>query len=218
MNLKDILNKLPGNWSELTLRDYIKLSPVISDEPESELIDPDIITINILSELDKNIQIISLLSDSEVDVIEQLTMVQLNELVTKISFISELPSTVKPTIKYKQFSELSYDNFITFQKLNLDFTPDSILSNAVQNLPTMLSVFSQDNKDPEYFLDQSMPEVLAGFFIVISNTKKYLKRTEASLYKLMMITQWKQLTKILTLLLMKLNPFKKSSLKSGTTG
>lgn len=218
MNYKELYNKLPQKWEDFSLKEYLKLSTVISDRVEDELTDPDIITIKYLDDLDKNIQIISLLTGTSVEEIEQLTMVQLNELINKINFMSSIPKNPKHTIKYKQFNELSYDNFITFQKLSLDFTDDKVLTSAIHNLPMMLSVFSKDSHNEEYFLNQSMPEVIAGFFIVNQNIQKYLKRSQASLYKKMMKQQAKQMKHLMTLSLRKVNPFRKSLTKSGTIG
>ncbi len=218
MNFKELYNKLPQKWEEFSLKDYIKLAPVISDRVDDELQDPDIITIKYLDELDKNIQIISLLTGASVEAVEQVTMVQLDELINKISFISSIPDNPKTSIKYKQFNELSYDNFITFQKLQLDFTPDKALSTAIENLPMMLSVFSKDNLTEEYFLNQSMVECIAGFFTVNQNIQNYLKRSQVSLYKLMMKQQAKQMKHLLILSLQKVNPFKKSLTTNGTIG
>ena len=55
MNYKDIINKLPGNWNELMLKDYIKLAPVISEIEEDVIYDTDIFTKHYLTEIDKNI-------------------------------------------------------------------------------------------------------------------------------------------------------------------
>ncbi|WP_428329036.1 hypothetical protein [Mucilaginibacter sp.] len=218
MNYKEILQKLPGTWAELKLKDYIKLSPVIQEPEEDVLPDPDIFTNQYLTELDKNVHIISLLTDVPVEEIEKLTMVQLDEAVNKISFISTAPEQVKTQIKYKQFSELSYDNFITFQKLSLDFTPEKILSSAINNLPLMLSVFSKDNLKEDYFLELSIPEIITGFFFVNLNIQKYLKRLVTSSYKQLMKAQIQTGKRILTRYWQNHNPLKKSSTRIGTTG
>jgi len=218
MNYKEIINKLPNTWDELTLKDYIKLSPVINDIDEDVIQDPDLFTIKILSDLDKNIKIISLLSDTPVDAIEKLTMVQLNELVNRIAFINNVPDKPKTTVKYKSFDQLTYDNFITFEKLSMDFTPDNVLTTAIYNLPTMLAVFTKDNLTVEQFLNLSMPEVIAGFFTVNQNIKKYLQHLQASSYKQMMRIQKNQLKNLLMLYWQNHNPFKKSLTKSGIIG
>lgn len=167
MNYKELLNKLPSNWQEVKLKDYIKLAPVLNvSDKKDELVDEDIYTIKHLSDLDMSVQFISLLTDTPVDDIESLSMVEVNQLIQKLTFIGTVPETVKPTIKYKEFSELSYDNFITFQKLSMDFTEDGILTSAVENLPVMLSLFAKDpNHNPDYFLTYQCRRLLQVFLL-----------------------------------------------------
>jgi len=218
MSFKEILNKLPSNWQQLKLKDYIKLSPVISDKEEDTVEDSVIFTKQYLSELEKNILVISLLTDTHIDVIEALTMVQLNEMVSKLNFLHSSPEAVKSSIKYKEFNQLSYDDFITFSKLSREFTEENILNTAIENLPLMLSVFSTDKLEPEYFLELSIPEVIAGFFIVRKNTERYLRSLKASTLKQLMKIQMNQLKNLLIFWFRKINPFKRYFMKSGMIG
>lgn len=209
MNHKEILNKLPSNWQELKLKDYIKLAPAINDD-DSAMVDPDYWTKQYLTDLEKNIQIISLLTDTAVEVIEAFTMAQLDELVTKVSFLNEAPKSPKTSVKYKEFNQLSYDNFITFQKLQTDFTPDKILTSAIHNLPMMLSVFSKDSLSEDYFLNLSMPEIIAGFFLLTRNIEKYLRHLKASSLKQLMNIQVNQIKNLLIFWWQKVRTSKKS--------
>lgn len=200
MNYKELLNKLPSSWEQLKLRDYIKLSPVLNAaDTEGDLVDDEIYTIKHLSDLDLNVQIISLLTDTPVEDIEALSMLEVNQLIEKLAFIGTVPQTGKLLIKYKEFSDLSYDNFITFQKLSLDFTEEGILSSAIENLPVMLSLFAQKAEhNAEYFLNQSMPEVIAGFFTVKKNTEKYIQRLERSSLLKKHLMFWKAIPQVMT--------------------
>lgn len=176
MNYKELLSKLPSSWEQLKLKDYIKLSPVLNKADNEEDIDVDIYTIKHLSDLDMNVNIISLLTDTPIDDIEALSMKEVNLLIEKLSFLGSVPKSVKSSIQFKTFDELSYDNFVHFQKLQLDFSEDGILSSAVDNLPTMLALFAQKAEHNEdYMLNLSIPEVIAGFFTVKKNTEKYIQ-------------------------------------------
>jgi hypothetical protein len=198
MNFKEIYNKLPATWEQLTLKDYLKLSPVLNDD-EPEPIDEDIFTIKMLSDMDKNIQVLSLLTDVSIEAIEALTMGELIRLTQRVEFLSTPPKETKTTIKYKQYNELSYGDWTTFQKLNLDFSEASILSSAVANLPLMLSVFALDKSHNEvFFLNQSLPEVLAGFFIVNKSLRKYIRSLERSLLKSQFKTYLNAIPKVIT--------------------
>lgn len=219
MNYKELLNKLPSSWEQLKLKDYIKLSPILNDADAEELTDEDIYTIKHLSDLDKSIQLISLLTDVSIDDIEELPMVQVSELINKLGFIGTAPQPGKPQTAYKQFDQLSYDAFITFQKLSLDFTEGGILSSAVSNLPVMLSIFAKDpNHNAEYFLSQSMPEVIAGFFMVSKNIERYLKRMERSLLVKKHLMFWKQISPVLTRFWQNRKASKQNLTPDGTIG
>lgn len=220
MDYKQILNTLPGNWQELTLKTYIKLSPVLNDsDKEPELYNEDIFTEKLEADVDKNIQIISLLSDvPEAILLTGYTMNQFEELVTKLMFLATPPVTDKPTINYISFDQLTYDGFITFNKMQKDFTDEGILGNAVSNLPMMLSIFSKDKLTPEQIENLSMPEVIAGFFTVAKNLEKSLKRSERSLLKQLMGIQIKTGKALVMQSLTKFNPFRKNSPKDGTIG
>ncbi|QEC78758.1 hypothetical protein [Mucilaginibacter ginsenosidivorax] len=200
MNYKELLNKLPSSWEQLKLKDYIKLSPVLNAaDTEGELVDDDIYTIKHLSDLDMSVQIISLLTDTDIEDIEALSMLEVNQLIEKLAFIGTVPKTGKPKIAYKPFDELSYDNFITFQKLSVDFTEEGILSSAIGNLPVMLSLFAKDpNHNPEFIFNLSMPEVINGFFSVKRNTEKYLQRLERSSLLKKHLMFWKVIPLVVT--------------------
>jgi hypothetical protein len=216
MNYKELLNKLPSSWEQLKLRDYIKLSPVLNAADKDELIDNDIYTIKHLSDLDLSVKIISLLTDTPVDDIEALSMLEVNQLIEKLSFIGSVPQTGKPKIAYKEFSELSYDNFITFQKLSLDFTQEGILSSAIGNLPVMLSLFAKDEKpNPEFILNLSMPEVINGFFTVLRNTEKYIQRLERSSLLKKHLMFWKAIPLVVTRYFRNRKVLKRSLTKDG---
>jgi hypothetical protein len=220
MDYKEILKALPGNWNELTLRTYIKLSPVLNDsDKEEELYNEDIFTEKLEADVDKNIQILGLLTDVPVEVLlTGYTMNQFEQFVTKLMFMSTAPVTVKPTVKYISFEKLTYDGFISFDRLHKDFSDGGILGSSVSNLPMMLSIFSKDKLTPEQIEDLSIPEVIAGFFTVAKNLEKYLRRSERSLYKQLMKIYLKTAKALVMQLLMKYNPFKKISHKGGTIG
>ncbi|MGY4540058.1 hypothetical protein ACVW0P_004500 [Mucilaginibacter sp. UYNi724] len=219
MNYKQILDKLPGDWNELLLKDYIKLSPVINEsDKEPDLIDFDIFTANHLSDIEKNMTLISLLTDIPMDVLDELPTSKIFEMIDKLKFMQTLPDKRKPTIKYIQFEDLTYDSFVHFNKLSLDFTEAGILSSAIENIPSMLAVFAKDkNHNEEYFLNQSMVEVIAGFFTLQKNTERFLQRSQASSFRQLNRITLKTGLKMLMQSFKNLNPFNKSSTNGGTT-
>ena len=217
MDYKEILKALPGSWNELSLRNYIKLSPVLNDsDKEPELYNEDIFTEKLESDIDKNIQIISLLTDvPESELLTGYTMNQVTDMISKLMFMSTSPVTVKPTVKYITFDKLTYNDFVNFERMQKDFSDGGILGSAVGNLPEMLSIFSK--RTPAEIEILSIPEVIAGFFTVAKNLEKYLKRSERSLYKQLMKIYLKTAKDLVMQSLMKFNLFKKTLAKGGTT-
>ena len=132
--------------------------------------------------------------------------------------MNELPNQDKPVTKYKTFTELTYDGFITFEKLQRDISNDGILGNSINNLPVMLSVFSKDNLTPEQIEQLTMPEVIAGFFTVVRNSQKYMRNIQRSLLLQIMKNKIKEGKQILTPYLKKANPFNRNSTRGGTIG
>lgn len=220
MSYKELLNKLPSSWEQLKLKDYIKLSPVLNEsDKDNDLVDDEIYTIKHLSDLDMSVQIISLLTDTPVEDIEALSMLEVNQLIEKLAFIGTVPQAGKPKIAYKAFDELSYDNFITFQKLSMDFTKEGILSSAIGNLPVMLSLFAKDpNHNPEFIANLSMVECIPGFFTVKRNTEKYLQRLERSSLLKKHLMFWQAIPKVVTQYFRNRKASKLSLTKDGTIG
>ena len=219
INHKELLKKLPGQWSDLKLKDYIKLAPVINGtQVADDVFDADIYTAKIESDLDKSLSIISLLTDVTVEELEAKPMTEVTELIGKLSFMNDLPNQDKPVTKYKKFTELTYDGFITFEKLQRDISDEGILGNAISNLPVMLSVFSKDGLTPEQIEELSMSEVIASFFILEKNIQKYLRSIQRSLLLQVMKNKTKEGKQILTQYLKNLNPFNRNSRQGGTIG
>ncbi|MES2265581.1 MAG: hypothetical protein V4520_02395 [Bacteroidota bacterium] len=218
MNYKQIYDKLPGNWNELLLKDYIKLAPVINEsDKEPDLIDFDIYTVNHLSDIEKNMNLISLLTDIPMDVLDELPTSKVFDMINKLSFMQTPPEKRKPSISYIQFDELSYDGFVHFNKLSLEFTEAGILSSTVENIPLMLAVFAKDKiHNEDFFLNQSMVEVIAGFFTVQKNTEKFLQRSQRSSFLQLKKITLKTGMQMLMQSFKNLNPFKKTLTKDGT--
>lgn len=76
---------IPTKWSDITIQDYIKLRPVLSEENSNEAT--------------RIINILCLLSNKKRQEIEQLSIPQYSDLVSKMHFLKEpIPEKIKSNI------------------------------------------------------------------------------------------------------------------------
>lgn len=122
--------KLPDNWSEVSLNDYIEIVDVIQ-------IDMD--------ELDKQVKIISILSKVNEDTILKLSLSDIKKLIVHIGFIYSEPKGIKPPnnimLKGKQYN-INYDlrKITGGEYIDLcEYTKDK--NDITRNLNNVLAIF-----------------------------------------------------------------------------
>jgi len=165
---KPILNCLPGTWSELKLKEFIKLTDIIISEGEGE----DEVE-NLFVGADNILKVISVLVDIPVDQIEELNYHQVAELINKVGFITAPPEPANGlTIQWKNIEEIKYNDFVTY--LNLSKEP-------FKNLPLMMKTFAKNQLSEQQIQNLGMDDVMAGFFLLNRQLKTFLKTTAKSL-------------------------------------
>ena len=99
------------NYNKLTIGKYLELVEIINDDT--------------LADIDKNVEIIALLDDKEVDVIYDLPLTEFNEKIQMTSFLYEEPKPLQVSTVYKlgnmeletclNLNDLTTSQFIDYQ-------------------------------------------------------------------------------------------------------
>jgi len=159
---KEILKKLPSSWDTFKLKDYMKCVDIeISEGHENEIDE-------LLSGLDNTLSVISKLTDVSIKELELLDFNFIHQCGTMLSFMTELPKSVKScSIKWKSVEEVSYNDFVSFLTLSKD---------AVHSLPEIIKTFSKDKFSDDEINEMSVAEVYTGFFMLRMYHRKFLNR------------------------------------------
>lgn len=161
---KELLERLPGDWSEFKLADYVKLGNIeleVDDEIGGTL-----------AGLDNAIKIVAVIAGATIEELESMTMPEVNQLLSKVRFMTEHPKPLRSgKIKWKKASDTTYDDFITFVTLQRD---------TYNNMPLIIKAISADEMTDEEILNLPMDEVHTGFTALQSNTKRLLNRMRIS--------------------------------------
>lgn len=122
--------KLPDNWSEVSLNDYIEIVDIVN-------IDMD--------ELDKQIKVVSILSKVNEDYLLKLSLTDIKKLIQHIAFIYTQPKGVKPpnTVTLKGVTyNVNYDlrTITGGEYIDLcEYTKEA--KDVTRNLPNILAIF-----------------------------------------------------------------------------
>lgn len=90
------------NYNKLTIGKYLELIEILEDDA--------------LADIDKNVEIIALLDDKEVDVIYDLPLAEFNEKIQKTSFLYEEPKPVMVSTVYK-LGDMELESTLDLNKL-----------------------------------------------------------------------------------------------------
>ena len=203
MTIQEIIERLPGSWSEMKLRDYQKIAHVKITESDDAF--------NMFVGVDNTIKVISALTGINVEELEKLSMADLVKAANRLEFMAAMPDKVKNgKIKWKQLEEIKYDDFVAYNMLQGDL---------FNNMPTIITCFSYKEKykdgvddmfvrfTKEEIEEMGMDEVHTGFFLLRSIMMKYADSSITShvrnlvriLRKEKRLTRW-QAAKILFML------------------
>ncbi len=175
-----LLKQLPSKWEEVTLRQFNKLTTTdITDNGDE------------FDGIQNVISIIAILTDSTVDEIESLPMKDLQELGSRLNFITTQATPSKTTrFKWKRLSDVTYNDYVSFIQLQ---------DKQLENLHVFIKNFSTTELSEEDILELPITECLAGFFLfkkqVQLSVKSLILSTKARIAKLKMIAKLKELKK-----------------------
>ena len=173
MKTKDLLNKLPASWNELTIADFKKLNPIIEKLIKNEDINA----------VDIHIEILSTLLDVTPIEIESLPIADVIELSKKIAFVNETPiAKGKTSFRWKDVTDITYSEYILFMNLK-----GSILDNT----DNFIKYFAKDKLTTEEINQMSVQELINGFFLfnrmLTKSVKSSIWQTKLKLMKQKMI-------------------------------
>lgn len=175
LTVKELLNQLPGSWSELKLKQFLAVMDVEVDDSNKE---------DQFSSIDYTIQVIHQITGVDVDSLEALPLFAIHQLGEKMSFMLEQPQPLKRSpLKLKTIDELSYDDFVTFSVMSKD---------PIRNLPLLIKTFSQDKITEDQVKEMNMVDCQTVFFFVHKRLKKYLNRSIQSLKRTVWIQETNQ--------------------------
>lgn len=154
--MKELLNKLPKSWDEITLHQFqtITSTPITEDD-------------DMFNGVQNTIEVVSKLTGTPVDVLEDLPLKELQEIGKRLDFMVTPPKPSKKTIlnKWKSLDDISYNDFISYHQLN---------DKQLENLHVFVKNFSKTNLTQEEILNLPITDVLQGFFLFRKQLRVYL--------------------------------------------
>lgn len=157
-DLNTLLNQLPGSWNDVSLGMFQKLSSTRIREINDDF-----------DGIENTLAVISKLTDTSIEDLEEMAMKDLQQLGSKLSFMVDLPARTKASVKeWKTPEEISYNDYVTFIKIE----PDKQL----ENLGLFVKNFSKTKLTQDEIEALSLPDVLTGFFLQRKALIKSMKR------------------------------------------
>jgi len=169
LSRKDILDKLPSSWAEVTYSDYYdKILKIIPEYEDNSL----------LYAVDSYIKVAAVFLDLSPEIIGEFPITIINDITGKLSFVLTKPVPLEKT-KYNwmtKVEEPTYDMFILYLKVN-----EKLEKGDFSNLHTVLKAICNDKLTDEEIFNMPMDEAETGFFLLRKSMVKYLKRMALSL-------------------------------------
>ncbi len=161
INTKELVEKLPGSWDELKLKDYQKFTEIeVSEQDEFD---------GLAIGVDNTLKVISTLSGVSIDNLEQLSYAALQPIAAKIAFMLDVPKPGKESsIKWKTLEEITYNDFITFMQLSKE---------PFVNLHKIIKAFSKIEMTEEQVADLSTQDAVTGFFLLRQQNRKFFNNS-----------------------------------------
>lgn len=171
------------NYNKLTIGKYLELVEIIDDDT--------------LEDIDKNVEIIALLEDEEVDVIYDLPLAEFNEKIQKTAFLHTEPKPLQVSTVYR-LADMELEACLNLEKLTTaQFIDYQTYIKENDKLVELLSVFlipkghkynkGYDIVDVQKIIRDNMPITqalgLSTFFLLLYQS--LLKATQTSLIKRM---------------------------------
>lgn len=158
-----MIERLPKSLKELNYKTWVAIiNKIPTDKPEG------------MDEIDwsrlVNLTSLSIMLGVIPNEIEQLRATKVTELIRAISYLDIEPRPEKTRFKVKQINEITYDEFVTYQKLRLD---------QWNNLEAIFLLLVKD-VTKEDIINLSAYDAIQIFFCLNKSTQKFLKRLKYS--------------------------------------
>jgi hypothetical protein len=150
MKAKEIYNRLPSSWDEVTLQKFRQL--IAADKAQVEVED------DFELGTERTVTLIAAFADTTANVIEKQPFTEVVKMMEKLAFLDTEIEVLKETrIKWKKIDQITYDDYVTFQKYGHDL---------YGNMPIIIKAFASPNMrlTEEEINQLNMPEVMTGFF------------------------------------------------------
>ena len=160
-NYKEILNRLPSGWDELSYGQYKEIS---------------LVTITEIDEVDElfigqenTLKTLSVLTGVPIEELRSASYDEVIPMANRIAFTTLLPEYNKNhSIKWKKMDKLPYDSYVNFLTLSKD--PN-------KNMGAIVKDFSIIELSDEEVDQLSMLEVYSAFFTLRKYARRYFKNT-----------------------------------------
>ncbi|GAA4907071.1 hypothetical protein [Mucilaginibacter defluvii] len=163
-----LIDKLPTSYHDINYKTYIKVIQSIPAELPDGWDEEEFNSYITLIPL-------SIFLDIPVIDLERLPATELVPMLQRLQFLNEAIPEVKTTLKLKADTELTYDEFVSYQKLRLS---------QWDNMEKILKLIIKDKTADELSL-LTIPEVVACFFMLNKLTNKSIQSLKRSLGKQM---------------------------------
>ena len=176
---KELLNKLPSNWNEITLEQFQKITQVPITENNDGF-----------DGVENTLSILAVLLELPVEDIEALPMKDVIEMGNKLSFTTIPPEPNKKVkMKFKDIETLTYNDYIMFIQLQDKY---------ITNLHSIIKTLSIEKLTDEQVLQMSIVDVMGGFFLLQKQLKQYLNHSIRSTIQLLIKQKAKQVLQRIT--------------------
>ncbi|WP_316797312.1 hypothetical protein [Pedobacter agri] len=152
------LNKIPKGWNEIKLSTYIELINMLPTEPDIQDIEYQQEVFEIYFYVFTGESIIDTYIKSD----------EISAILSRLSFLDNVPKTGKYKIGLKKADELSYNDFTAFQKFTED--PNELLN----NMGEIVKLMSLNDVNVE---ELTVDEAFNSFFLLRNQTRKLLNRS-----------------------------------------
>jgi hypothetical protein len=190
LSSNEILSKIPGSWSEVTLDMWINtLMKLKTYKPDID--DP-------LSDVYVSLQVISDITLLPMDIVQKFPMELIKKANKKLSFLGkDVDANFKPSRKWvTNIEEPTYDDFITYVNVS-----KQINENDYSNFPIIVKSILKEKLSDEEILKLPMDEVHHGFFLLRESLRRFLSSTSKDLHRqtlVMMVNEamegWEEMT------------------------
>lgn len=154
----NLINKLPLSYTDINYKTYIKILQSLPDEIPDGWYEDEYQSYILLMP-------ISILLDTPLIEIERLPAAELMPMIERLSFLNDGFKEVKTGLKLKTANELTYDEYVNYQKLRI---------NQWDNMDKILSIIIKD-KTPEQINRLDIQTVMSVFFCLNKSTLKSLR-------------------------------------------